>query len=293
MDSNNKYGLKYTRAQRSGIFVLLLVLLGIQLLIYFTGQLQYTPVTNPEAEKWLSQQITIDSLKRENQASKIKLQPFNPNFISDYKGYMLGMTVAEIDRLQHFRSQNKYVNSIAEFRQVTQMDEKRLAEIAPYFKFPDWVNQKTPKTQAVSYPIAKRQEKKEFRIDINKATREELRKIYGIGEALSERIIKEKEKFGAFVSTEQFRYIRGLSDEVVEQLIRHFPVLTPPEITKIDINNASLKELAQFPYFRYGIAKQMITYRSMIGPIKSKEDLTKIKEFPVEKVDIIALYLDF
>ncbi len=293
MDSNNKYGLKYTRAQRSGIFVLLLVLLGIQLLIYFTGQLRYTPVTNPEAEEWLSQQIAIDSLKRQNRTSEIQLQPFNPNFISDYKGYILGMTVAEIDRLQAFRAQNKYVNSVAEFRRVTQMDEKRLAKIAPYFKFPEWVNQKIHKTQSFSYPIAERQEKKDFRIDINKATREELRKIYGIGEALSERIIKEKEKFGAFVSTEQFRYIWGLSDEVIEQLMHHFPVINPPEITKIDINNASLKELAQFPYFRYGIAKQIITYRSMIGPIKSKEDLTKIKEFPVEKVDIIALYLDF
>lgn len=293
MDSNNKYGLKFTRAQRSGVFVLLLLLLGIQLLIYFTGQLPHTSEVNPESEKWLSQQITIDSLKRQNQTTKIQLQPFNPNFISDYKGYIVGMTVAEIDRLQAFRAQNKYVNSVAEFRQVTQMDEKRLAEIAPYFKFPEWVNQKIHKTQSVSYPIAKRQEKKDFQIDINKATREELRKIFGIGEALSERILKEKEKFGAFVSTEQFRYIWGLSDEVIEQLIHHFPVINPPEIKKIDINNASLKELAQFPYFRYGIAKQIITYRSMIGLIKSKEDLTKIKEFPVEKVDIIALYLDF
>jgi hypothetical protein len=30
----------------------------------------------------------------------------------------------------------------------------------------------------------------------------------------------------------------------------------------------------------------------MNGAIKSKEDLIKIKDFPVEKVDIIALYLD-
>lgn len=293
MKNNNKYGLQFTRAQRKGIFVLLMLLLIIQALMYFTGQMQYTSKANPEAEKWLSQQITIDSLKRENQTAKIRVQPFNPNFISDYKGYILGMTVAEIDRLHAFRAQNKYVNSIAEFRWITQMDEKRLAAIAPYFKFPEWVTQKIHKTPSVVYSTAKRQEKKEFRIDINKATREELRKVYGIGEALSDRILKEKEKFGAFVSTEQFRYIWGLSDEVVEQLIRHFPVIDPPEIKKIDVNNASLKELAQFPYFRYGIAKQIVTYRSMIGLIKSKEDLTKIKEFPVEKVDIIALYLDF
>jgi DNA uptake protein ComE-like DNA-binding protein len=36
-----------------------------------------------------------------------------------------------------------------------------------------------------------------------------------------------------------------------------------------------------------------IIYRSMNGDIKNIEDLTKIKGFPVEKANIIALYLDF
>lgn len=292
MKGSNKYGLKFTRVQRNGIFVLVLLLVMMQFLIYFTGRLSLPDISDPEAEKWLAQQTVIDSLKQLKQKSEKNIESFNPNFISDYKGYRLGMTVAEIDRLQAFRAQGNFVNSVSDFRKVTGMEEKRLSEIAPFFKFPEWVNQKKNKGKE-QLNQAEKKVKTLLKIDINDATKTELMAVYGIGEALSERILKEKEKFGAFVSTAQFRYIWGLSDEVVEKLIQHFPVINPPVIVKIDINNASLKELTRFPYFRYALAKEIITYRSMNGSIKSKEDLTKIKEFPVEKVDIIALYLDF
>ncbi|NBU81591.1 MAG: helix-hairpin-helix domain-containing protein, partial [Flavobacteriaceae bacterium] len=58
------------------------------------------------------------------------------------------------------------------------------------------------------------------------------------------------------------------------------------------INNASVKELTQFPFFRYQLAKDIVIYRTMNGHI-TFEDLSKIKGFPLDKIEIIALYLDF
>ena len=49
----------------------------------------------------------------------LKLYPFNPNFITDYKGYTLGLSVEEIDRLHDVRANNTYVNSSKEFQKVT------------------------------------------------------------------------------------------------------------------------------------------------------------------------------
>jgi DNA uptake protein ComE-like DNA-binding protein len=66
-----------------------------------------------------------------------------------------------------------------------------------------------------------------------------------------------------------------------------------PNIKNNDINNASLKKISQFSYFKYAQAKEIVIYRSMNGDIKNVEDLIKIKGFPVEKAKIIALYLDF
>jgi DNA uptake protein ComE-like DNA-binding protein len=70
----------------------------------------------------------------------------------------------------------------------------------------------------------------------------------------------------------------------------HFKVSVLPDFKKIDINNASLKELTQFYYFRYALAKQIVTYRSMKGK-NHIEDLKKIKGFPVDKANLIGLYL--
>jgi hypothetical protein len=41
----------------------------------------------------------MDSLKNDAKNSKTENISFNPNFITDYKGYKLEMSVQEIDRL--------------------------------------------------------------------------------------------------------------------------------------------------------------------------------------------------
>ncbi len=287
---------KYTREQRSGIVVLILLMIFIQLSYYFYFS-RLTLETKPESKvmhEWLAVQSEIDSLKEAKSVESNKIYPFNPNFISDYKGYTLGMSVAEIDRLHEFRKGNKFVNSAEEFKKVTKVSDELLAEISPYFKFPDWVKNKQKHEFHSVY--SKQSVDKNVKIivkDINSATQEELMKVYGIGPGLSERILKEREKLGAFMSMEQMKDVWGLSPEVIESLNKHFKVLVKPTIAKLDINNASVKEMTKLPFFRYYLAKEIVTYRSMNGAIKSKEDLIKIKDFPVEKVDIIALYLDF
>ena len=287
---------KFTKEQRTGIFFLFLIIVVLQL-VYFFVDFSSVSKEYPEKQKWLSLQSEMDSLKMDVKNSKPKIYLFNPNFISDYKGYKLGMSVQEIDRLLAFRKENKYVNSAKEFQNVTKVSDSILNVMAPYFKFPDWVNNKKQNTKFKEYTSYQNQafakKEKIVFIDINEATKEDLVKIYGIGDAISSRILKQKELLGGFVSMEQMKEVWGLSPEVIENLNTHFKVLALPRFKKIEINNASLKELSQFHYFRYSLAKEIVTYRSMNGNIKNIEDLTKIKGFPVDKANLIGLYLDF
>ncbi|PWA04425.1 ComEA family DNA-binding protein [Flavobacterium psychrotolerans] len=281
---------KYTSAQRSGIFMLLFLIIILQLLYFFVD---FTAVetTNPDKQQWLSFQNQIDAAKQEKRDYVPKIYPFNPNFITDFKGYRLGMSTQEIDRLLEFRKTNKYVNSAQEFQAVTKVSDSLLNVISPYFKFPDWVNNKK---NFKSFPKSTFDKKEKITVlDINQATQEDLKKIYGIGDGLSERILKEKEKLGGFVSMEQMNDVWGLSPEVVQKLNEHFKIKGQPAVKKLNINNASVKELMQFPYFRYALAKSIVTYRSMNGEIKNTADLIKIKDFPAEKINIITLYLEF
>lgn len=288
---NFKSYFRLAKQQRNGIFLLFLLIIVTQLGYFFWISNQQTR-TDSSNHEWLGMQLVIDSLKNSDNNAKPVIYPFNPNFITDYKGYKLGMSVKELEKLFAFRKQNKYVNSAKEFQTVTGVSDSLLNAISPYFKFPDWVNQ--PKKEYNSYTNNRVDNKKSIvKIDINQATQEDLIKVYGIGPALSERILKNKESLGGFVSMEQMQFIWGLSPEVIENLNKHFTVTSEPKINKIDINNASIKELAKFPYFNYSIAKEIVTHRSMNGEIKNIEDLTKIKGLTSEKIKIIALYLEF
>lgn len=277
---------QYSKTQRSGILLLALVCVIFEFVFFYLDS-SFNKVASTEKQNWLELQTLVDSLKVEKQNYTTKIYPFNPNFITDYKGSKLGMSVAEIDRLLNFRKTNRYVNSASEFQKVTQVSDSLLNAISPYFKFPDWVN----KSKNNYYkPFVNKTETIKI-LDINQATKEDLIKIYGIGPALSDRIFKQKELLGGFVSMKQMSEVWGLSPEVIESLNKNFKVATLPDIKKIDLNNASIKELMQLPYFKYSLAKAIVTYRSMNGDFKNFEDLTKINGFPSEKLDIISLYL--
>jgi DNA uptake protein ComE-like DNA-binding protein len=277
----------FTRIERNGLIVLVSLMLSLQLCYHFVDFTNSEP--NPvEKRQWLALQHQIDSMRQLTPAKPERF-PFNPNFITDYKGYRLGMSVSEIDRLHAFRKRGKFVNSASEFQAVTKVSDSLLATLERDFKFPDWVANK----QRLYSPKYHAEKPKIIVKDINTATKDELMAVYGIGDALSDRILKQKELLGGFVSMAQMDDVWGLQPEVVDKLKERFEVRQVPAVRKISINDASVSALAKFPYFRYALAKEIVTYRSMNGPISGIADLAKIKNFPIEKVEIIAVYLEF
>ena len=257
----------FTKQQRVGVLILLFLIICLQTVIFFYDW-QLDEKVDPREKSWTALQGTFDTLKSNSSRKAYKVYKFNPNFMSDYKGYRLGMSVAEIDRLFAFRKQNKYVNSAAEFQMVTQISDSLLKEIAPMFQFPTWVSTK-PKgdytKKSNDYKKAAGAKEKIIVKDINLANQDDFMKIYGVGEALSTRIIKQRSILGGFVSMEQLTEVWGLSPEVISELNAHFHIVSLPTIKKLDINNASLRELSQFYYFKGGLSRDIITYRSMKG----------------------------
>ena len=283
----------FSNSQKIGLLLLFAVIFIMQFFIFYVNF--SVPLIQNEAEKqkWLSFQTEIDSLKQERTFETPKIYPFNPNFISDFKGYKLGMSIAQIDRLLAFRKTNKYVNSPQEFQAVTKVSDSLLSTIAPYFKFPDWVKNKQGSTFQ-NYAFNAKSKKDVLVVkDINTASQEDLKKVYGIGDGLSLRILKEKNRFGSFVSMDQIDDVWGLSPEVIIEIKKSFKIQTAPNVKKIKINEASIKQLMELPFFRYALAREIVICRSNNGDFQNSADLTKIKDFPVDKIKIIALYLEF
>ncbi|WP_341216417.1 helix-hairpin-helix domain-containing protein [uncultured Wocania sp.] len=279
----------FSKEQRNGIFLLILLIIVLQCVYFFVDKdYQDISVNQEELAKF---QKEIDSLKLvELEERKSKIYPFNPNYVTDYKGASLGMSNEEIDRLHAFRKQNKWVNSSKEFQEVTKISDSLLNTISPYFKFPDWVINPKPKSNVTVYNNAP----KTFaqKQDLNTATAKQLQKVNGIGEYYSERIVKFRNKFdGGFIADVQLQDIYGLTPEVIEKITNQFTVKTPRPIKKININKAKIEDLVNIQHIDYDLAHEIVEQRKLRDGYKSLNELIKVKDFPVNKIEIIKLYL--
>ncbi len=282
---------KFTKSQRSGIFLLLLFIVIAQCIYFFVDfSSDEIPFESEEIEVFRKE---VDSLRLvEIENNKPKIYPFNPNYITDYKGYTLGMSVEEIDRLHKYRAQNKWVNSAKEFQNITKVSDSLLDTMASHFKFPEWVTNPKPKTFQNNYNNYNKILTYEQKADLNEATAEQLQKVNGIGEKLSERIIKFRNKFvGGFIADIQLQDVYGLTPEVIGRVTNQFTVKTPRTITKFNLNAATVEELVTIQHIDYDLAYEIVDQRTLRSGFSSFTELTKVKGFPIDKIEIIKLYL--
>jgi DNA uptake protein ComE-like DNA-binding protein len=282
----------FSKKQRSGIFLLLILIVIFQCIYFFVDfSSQDAHVNKEELSKFTKE---IDSLRRiEIESRKPKVYPFNPNFITDYKGATLGMSNDEIDRLLAFRKQDKWINSAKQFQEVTKVSDSLLAKISPYFKFPEWVTNPKPKSN-ISYSYNNKPKTYTQKQDLNKATAQQLQRVNGVGKVFSERIIKFRNKSkGGFIADVQLQDVYGLTPEIIKKITNHFTVKTPKAIKKININIATVDDLVTIPHIDYDLAHSIIEQRHLREGYKVINELAKVKDFPVNKIKIIELYLHF
>lgn len=282
----------FAKNNRNGILVLLTLIIFLQvsyfLYKYYGFSLYDEPEFNAKASVVLQQQV--DSLYVEKQKSRQYVpKPYNPNFISDYKGYLLGMSVEEIDRLHEFRKKDQYVNSAKDFQKVTQVSDSLLKAMESYFKFPEWTQKKSTSYNNAYSKFAKKEEVIEVK-DINLATKEALMQIKGIGDAYSDRILKRRAEIKGFLIDEQLYEVWGMDSLVIEKVLKQFRVLDPPEITKQDLNEISLKQLQKNPYVNYYTGVAILKYRSKVGNITTFDELAQLNNVPKLTLERLSLY---
>jgi competence protein ComEA len=275
----------FDRKQQRGIFVLMLLLIVVLAVFIYVKQ---KPKEVLSLKDTTTYQSKVDSLAAVQQRRRDTIYPFNPNYITDYRGYKLGLNVEEIDRLHRFRESGKFINSRKDFQQVTQVSNQWLDSIAPYFKFPDWV---TRPENSYKNDNTWLQDRKVVAKDINAASQEELKKVYGIGPALSSRILQERERLKGFIDISQVRGVYGLTDSTMIQFKKHFYVTPPSGFLKIALNTATEEELLSIPYFDDYLVEKLVEQRTLRDGFKSWDKVMLTSRFPQEKLGLIQLYL--
>src|SRR5690554_1394008 len=284
--------LTFTKQQRKEI-VLLLILIIALLGIYWFVDFPEEDLLDIDAPEIVAVQKELDSLRLLEIEKRVpRLYPFNPNYLTDYRGSVIGMTNAEIDRLLQFREAGNWINSADDFQKVTQVSDSLLSVISPYFKFPEWVAKPALKNESKNERGFAEKPHNE-KIDLNQATAVQLQQVSGIGEVLSKRIIQYRERVNGFASESELYAIYGIDSAVVRRTLNLFALKTPREIVKININTASASDIATIPGVSFDLAKQIWEYRRLREKVLAADELSKIDGITPRKLQLIQLYLSF
>jgi DNA uptake protein ComE-like DNA-binding protein len=112
-------------------------------------------------------------------------------------------------------------------------------------------------------------------VQINRADSAAWEALPGIGPALAARILRFRDKLGGFYAVGQVAETYGLPDSTFKKIQASLR-LDSGSLKKLNINQMDEKSLAQHPYIRYKLARQIVQYRSVHGPFSRPEDLYNI-----------------
>ncbi len=133
--------------------------------------------------------------------------------------------------------------------------------------------------------------KKEIaRININKATEEELLKIKGIGPFFARQIIRRRDELGGFYTESQLLEVWKMDAEKLA-VIQPSVSIDPLSLKRIPLNRATAAELASHPYISWNLANSIVKLRSQNGPYKSVEGIKKSVLVTAELYEKLQHYL--
>jgi competence protein ComEA len=130
------------------------------------------------------------------------------------------------------------------------------------------------------------------KIDINRATAEQLQAISGVNQQAARDIIAFRDKRGGFRSAEELLQLTSVDQAVLTGVLRAVYVsaaaptsaLTPPArppspatAGQVNINTATLEELKSLDLIGEVLAKRIIDYRTQNGPFRKPEDIMNVR----------------
>ena len=138
-----------------------------------------------------------------------------------------------------------------------------------------------------------RQQRKLAPINLNEADSAQLEALPGIGERLSARIIKYRDKLGGFHDVAQLKEVYGLQDTVFTSLASRVFVEANSTVKKLDVNSCSYAEFRRHPYMGHAFAKSLVAFRQTHGEIQSLEELYQLVAVKKEEIDRMKPYFSF
>lgn len=208
---------------------------------------------------------------------------FDPNLATAIELRRLGMDNRLVSNLLKYRRHGGKFHSRDDLKKIYGMTPELYARLEPYIR----VEENTPKV----WPGATEKNPDLVLADINQADSVLLEKLPGIGPVLSQRIVKYRNLLGGFYGTEQLKEVYGLSDSVYAQIISRLYADTLT-LRKINLNEATEREMALHPYIGRYTARGIVLYRAKVARINKLDELTINGLLTTEQLKKLKRYIE-
>ncbi len=204
-------------------------------------------------------------IEKSVEESKLKPFKFNPNNLPLEQWKNLGLTDRQINGIKNYEAKGGRFYIKSDFKKLYVISETEYEILEPYIDLP---------VERVKYTQKAVLKDTLFHIEINNADSSELKKLKGIGNVLSKRIVYYRNKLGGFYKKEQLLEVEGI-DTVLFKSIEPFLTLEKRLIKQISVNTAEFNDLKGHPYISNNVALSIINYRNMHGKYHALTDLMK------------------
>ena len=213
-----------------------------------------------------------------------------PIHATDQRSCDLGFSQNLATRITRYREKGGKFRIKSDLLKIYGVDSAFYQRVYPFISLPERVaiNKKGAKKYEPKNVLTVKKAAEKF--DLNNADTSELKKIYGIGDKLSLRILKYREALGGFVDMNQLKEVYGLDSLVVNRLSENATIQNEFQPKKININTASEKQLSSHPYLSK-VAKAIVSYRFQHGNFKAVEDIRNVGSIDEKSIQRIIPYL--
>jgi competence ComEA-like helix-hairpin-helix protein len=215
---------------------------------------------------------------------------FDPNTASVAQLEALGFGEQVAARIMRYREKGGRFREAGDLAKIYGIDSARVEALRGYIQIAT-----KPSMQTTSdFPkmiMPRERTTAPARFDLNAADTSELKKIYGIGPVLAQRVVKYREKLGGFVAMSQLYEVYGLDSLTISRLVSKAFIDPDFHPVKLNVNEADETELARHPYLKFKFAKAIATYRFQHGKFTGIDDLRKVKMLDSTTVEKLKPYL--
>jgi competence protein ComEA len=302
----------FTKKERTGIFILLSLIVGFVLLPFayplfiktkridtasFEKEIATLKIQQQDSAQYAKKNFDEDHYpdysqpnekNHNNYNARTELFYFDPNTASINDWQRLGIKDKTITTIQKYLSKGGHFYKAEDISKIWGLHPDEIQRLLPYIQIARKENnhpQKNYETKSFDKP-----KNNISLIDINTADTISFIALPGIGSKLAQRIINFRDKLGGFCKIEQVAETFGLPDSTFQKIKARLSVGNST-IKQFNINTATVDEMKSHPYIRYALANAIVQYRTQHGNFALVADIKKIMLVTEEVYVKVAPYL--